>query len=214
MNESLKHFLLTYSLPSSHNKTFFVSFLSLFPLFLLSSSKDESAFRNLIVVLEDTKIRARKIEEREALRAIEAAEWPAHCRQVSRRTIGSLADSKACFLKASCNVPSSDSKHQYLEELECPQAALPWDTDEDARTAMLDWLLGRAVALEYSDNRTYLAVSPPSILLEGTLWSCYPCLFDFFPAMQKKSSMLSVQELQALPAMPLQPLQPCPSMVS
>ncbi len=38
---------------------------------------DEGTFRNMIVWLEDTKIRQYKIEERVALRAVNSDTWPA-----------------------------------------------------------------------------------------------------------------------------------------
>ena len=50
-----------------------------------SFSADESSFRNMVVTLEDTKIRHRKIEEREALRDIEAADWHARLKAVRAR---------------------------------------------------------------------------------------------------------------------------------
>ena len=51
-------------------------------------------------------------------------------------------------------------KLQYLTELGCPHTEAPWESDEDARVSMLDWLLGYAVALEYSDDRALRRRTP------------------------------------------------------
>ncbi|XP_072895938.1 RNA transcription, translation and transport factor protein [Hemitrygon akajei] len=76
--------------------------------------KDEVAFRNLIVWLEDQKIRHYKIEERGNLRNVQNNEWPKHF-------------------------------EKYLADVNCPFKA-------NERQENIDWLLGLAVRLEYSDN--------------------------------------------------------------
>ncbi|XP_051872592.1 RNA transcription, translation and transport factor protein [Pristis pectinata] len=76
--------------------------------------KDEVGFRNLIVWLEDQKIRHYKIEERGNLRNVHSNDWPKHF-------------------------------EKYLADVNCPFKA-------QERQENIDWLLGLAVRLEYSDN--------------------------------------------------------------
>ncbi|XP_078675740.1 RNA transcription, translation and transport factor protein-like isoform X2 [Branchiostoma floridae x Branchiostoma belcheri] len=75
---------------------------------------DEAQFRNMIVWLEDQKVRHYKIEDRANLRNIQSADWPTAFKQ-------------------------------YLEELACP-------VNHGDKSAVMDWLLGYAVRLEYGDN--------------------------------------------------------------
>ncbi|XP_007886364.1 RNA transcription, translation and transport factor protein [Callorhinchus milii] len=76
--------------------------------------KDDMEFKNVIVWLEDQKIRHYKIEERTNLRNIHSLEWPKY------------------FAK-------------YLADVACPFKA-------EEKQESVDWLLGLAVRLEYSDN--------------------------------------------------------------
>eukprot|EP00049_Salpingoeca_infusionum_P018997 m.359692 g.359692 ORF g.359692 m.359692 type:complete len:238 (+) comp18673_c0_seq1:139-852(+) len=82
---------------------------------------DEGPFRNLVVSLEDTKIRFYAEDERAALRNTENRKW------------------STAFVK-------------YLEDMECPHMAHADSKDLQSRLIVVDWLLGRAIALEYSDD--------------------------------------------------------------
>ncbi|XP_013771774.1 UPF0568 protein C14orf166 homolog [Limulus polyphemus] len=75
---------------------------------------DENDFRNVVVWLEDQKIRFYKIEDREDLRNINNSNW------------------ESVF-------------KQYLKHVECP-------FDLSDRNAVIDWLLGFSVRLEYGDS--------------------------------------------------------------
>lgn len=75
---------------------------------------EETAFRNLIVWLENQKVRLYKIEDRVALHHVTSPDW------------------ELAFQK-------------YLNDLGC---TFPLDD----RNALIDWLLGFAVRLEYGDN--------------------------------------------------------------
>lgn len=76
--------------------------------------QNEQEFRNLIIWLEDQKIRYHKIEDRVKLRNIASNEWP-------------------------------DAFGQYLSELQCPVI-------HKSNLTRVDWLLGYAVRLEYSEK--------------------------------------------------------------
>lgn len=75
---------------------------------------DEQSVRQLIVWLEDHKIRHYKIEARVPLKAIQDSNWP------------------TVFKK-------------YLSDLKCPFAP-------NTLPSVIDWLLGLAVQLEYTDD--------------------------------------------------------------
>nr|CAG4641926.1 EOG090X0ARU [Eurycercus lamellatus] len=81
------------------------------------NSSDDKQFQNMIVWLEDQKIRRYKIEEREHLRNVLQESW------------------NQAFL-------------QYLADLDCPFVDCP-------RPEVLDWLLGLAVQLEFSEKVAY-----------------------------------------------------------
>lgn len=76
--------------------------------------QSQGEFRSLIAWLEDQKIRHYKLEERAALRALDAPGW-------------------------------MQAFETYLQDLGCPHKS------SDTKT-VLDWLLGLAVHLEYSDD--------------------------------------------------------------
>ncbi|MCL4128942.1 UNVERIFIED_CONTAM: hypothetical protein GTU68_013652, partial [Idotea baltica] len=77
---------------------------------------DETSFRELVVWLEDQKIRHYKIEDRKGLKNTSAQDW-------------------------------NNAFYAYLSNLNCPKCISFKD-----RAAVVDWLLGQAVSLEYSDN--------------------------------------------------------------
>ncbi|XP_064603132.1 RNA transcription, translation and transport factor protein-like [Liolophura sinensis] len=86
---------------------------------------DEKKCRNIIIWLEDQKIRHYKIEDRVGLRNVDSADWKKHF-------------------------------EAYLGQLQCPYKS------EDM-TAVIDWLLGYAVRLEYGDGvDKYKGASPAS----------------------------------------------------
>ncbi|XP_037503387.1 RNA transcription, translation and transport factor protein-like isoform X1 [Rhipicephalus sanguineus] len=76
--------------------------------------QSQGEFRSLVAWLEDQKIRHYKLEERAALRALDAPGW-------------------------------TQAFETYLQDLGCPHKS------SDTKT-VLDWLLGLAVHLEYSDD--------------------------------------------------------------
>lgn len=76
--------------------------------------QSQGEFRSLVAWLEDQKIRHYKLEERAALRALDAPGW-------------------------------MQAFETYLQDLACPHKGT------DTKT-VLDWLLGMAVHLEYSDD--------------------------------------------------------------
>jgi RLL motif-containing protein 1 len=84
-----------------------------YPLANAFDLADDSKVRNLVVWLEDQKIRQYKVEDRDALRNTQSPTW------------------KTAFEK-------------YLQDLECP-------LDSRSTPEVLDWILGLAVRLEYSD---------------------------------------------------------------
>lgn len=87
---------------------------------------EEAAFRNLVLWVEDQKIRHYTIDDRTALRNITSTDW----------------------MKA---------YQKYLEDLGCP-------FPNADRNAVIDWMLGCAVQLEYGDNvEKYKAVSAASL---------------------------------------------------
>ncbi|KAH7936958.1 hypothetical protein HPB49_006609 [Dermacentor silvarum] len=79
-----------------------------------TSPPGQGEFRSLVAWLEDQKIRHYKLEERAALRALDAPGW-------------------------------MQAFETYLQDLACPHKGT------DTKT-VLDWLLGMAVHLEYSDD--------------------------------------------------------------
>jgi len=76
--------------------------------------KDDATFPNLILWLEDQKIRHYKIEDRAALRNIQDSNW-------------------------------ATAAKNYLTELTCPY-------ELSDKQAVIDWMLGYAVRLEYGDD--------------------------------------------------------------
>ncbi|XP_046351277.2 RNA transcription, translation and transport factor protein-like [Haliotis rufescens] len=92
---------------------------------------DENEFRNMILWLEDQKVRHHKIEDRGALRNIHSPDWE-----------------KAFEI--------------YLKELNCPYKC-------GEKCAVMDWLLGFAVRLEYGDDgEKYRNVTPESVQMSRT----------------------------------------------
>ena len=86
---------------------------------MLVGAADAAGSRNLVIWLEDTKIRHYKIEDRAGLRTTDPADWVA-------------------------------AYHAYLADIGCPRD--PKDNTAEGRLVLLDWLLGYAVSLEYSDT--------------------------------------------------------------
>ncbi|UYV74492.1 C14orf166 [Cordylochernes scorpioides] len=99
--------------------------------------KDEDKFRQLIIWLEDEKIRHRAIEDRAALHNIESPDWPTEFQQIVPYQEMELR--MFIFQIVFCFTA------QYLQDLSCP-------LKEPDRAALTDWLLGQAVRLEYGDN--------------------------------------------------------------
>eukprot|EP00729_Bicosta_minor_P006682 gene6682-6239_t len=100
---------------------------------------DAEGRRNLAIWLEDTKIRHYKIEDRTGLRSTDPTAWEAAFVKV--RYVGSS------FLLRWYSTDSLDAK----------------DTSEEGKIVLLDWLLGYAVTLEYSDPdniKEYTAAKP------------------------------------------------------
>jgi RLL motif-containing protein 1 len=87
---------------------------------------NEASFRKLVVWLEDRKIRNYKKEDRGELRDVESKTW-------------------------------EESFRRYLENLACPIDLPPANATNKPnaagdRLAVIDWLLGYAVRLEYADG--------------------------------------------------------------
>ena len=97
---------------------------------------DQAAFRSLVVLLEDTKIRQYKLEDRTALRAVQDPAWES-------------AFTKVCVLCVFGQFTQLHMFHCSTLRTLVVRANTP---DEASRTALVDWLLGYAVSLEYSDN--------------------------------------------------------------
>ena len=55
--------------------------------FIILLAADEKEFRNLVLWLEDQKIRHYKIEERKGLRETDAADWNGHLKTVCSSTV-------------------------------------------------------------------------------------------------------------------------------
>lgn len=102
-------------------------------------ARDVQEFRQLVLWLEDQKVRHYKIEDRAGLRAVgDDSVWP-----------GAL--------------------QSYLVDLGSPHS------DASQPTAILDWLLGYAVRLEYGDNREkYQAAAVPNSAAGGAPKSSNP----------------------------------------
>ncbi|EGD73416.1 hypothetical protein PTSG_05115 [Salpingoeca rosetta] len=77
-----------------------------------------------------------------------------------RNLVSALEDSTIRFYKMEERGPLrdiqsdtwSDTFQKYLEDMECPFASKDWRGNDSHRYLVVDWLLGRAVALDYHDN--------------------------------------------------------------
>ena len=103
------------------------------------------------------------MEDRAALRDIENDTWPDAFQKVGRLSshllrslhpavwpVAGLTCTHALCLLHSSLLTLTGCK--YLEVLECPFAGKDWRSNHKHRHIVLDWLLGRAVALEFHDN--------------------------------------------------------------
>lgn len=123
--------------------------------FSFSVFTDESQFRNLIVWLEDQKIRHYKIEDRTALRNICAGDWEEALKKVGFMSwpITPLNSTAVIGHWQTFNLMHMDLEFciflchflQYLNDVGCPLPS--WNRNE-----LVDWIIGYAVRLEYGDN--------------------------------------------------------------
>lgn len=98
-----------------------------FPHWKKFDSRNEMAFRTLVVWLEETKIRHYSVGDRATLRKLDdGASW-------------------------------SQAYSAYLSALECPHAA-----SRKARPLALDWMLRKAISLEYSDRKGEFQAQRPA----------------------------------------------------
>ncbi|CAG7836065.1 unnamed protein product [Allacma fusca] len=100
-----------------------------YPLASAFDLADESKVRNLVVWLEDQKIRQYKVDERDDLRNTQSATW-------------------------------ASAYDKYLQDVNCP-------LETKKAPEVIDWLLGLAIRLEYSDAADkYSKASSENIKLE------------------------------------------------
>ncbi|XP_002740897.1 RNA transcription, translation and transport factor protein-like [Saccoglossus kowalevskii] len=125
---------------------------------------DERKWRNLIVWLEDQKIRLYTIEDRGPLRNTCGGDWP------------------TVFQK-------------YLKDLQ-------YTRDPNARTVVLDWLLGHSIRLEYGENvEKYKSAQP---ILRGSDGKAKVASDDIFAHLdvnspEFKAGIISVSQQLSLP---------------
>lgn len=99
----------------------------------ITTIADEGTFRKLVVWLEDQKIRHYNIKERAELENVQSSDWNS-----------AFEKAPVCFIVEPRLLLIN---FQYLNDLSCPFAA-----DKTPKAELLDWLLGLAVSMNYSEN--------------------------------------------------------------
>lgn len=97
--------------------------------------QDENQFRQMVVWLEDMKIRLYPIDGRQNLRDVANSQWEQTLRKVTNRF--EMRKNRHRF-----------SSRQFLEDLKYPYGN---ETIAD-RLALTDWLIGTAIRFEFGDN--------------------------------------------------------------
>ena len=122
-----------------------------------AAAADAGAQARTVAWLEDTKIRALPLDARAALRAADGADAPAWQRAFSevRVRVCATRPRRGCEAVgralADAAAAAARPSPQYLSAVGCPVAP-------ERRAEAVTWLLGHAVALEYSDAGARSAV--------------------------------------------------------